>query len=139
MKKGQPLKPLLLSILLSSFAFSNISVFISHNNTLVEVSHKDLANLYLKKTNIINGIKVIPVDSQNKKLFQEFYKKVVKKSPSQLHAYWMKQIYRGDKQPPKKLSSKALKKAMKTAMKTNSRIIAYEKNPKTGRILLTIK
>lgn len=129
------MKTLLLSILISTFAFADISIFISHNNKLSKVSHKDLANLYLKKTDTINGIKVIPIDSQNTKLFQEFYKKIVKKNPKQLHAYWMKEIYRGNKQPPKKLSAKALKKAMKT----NAHIIAYEKNPTTGRILLTIK
>lgn len=129
------MKSILLTIILSSFAFSNISIFISHNNKLSKVSHKDLANLYLKKTNTINGVEVVPVDSKNKKLFQEFYKKVVKKNPSQLNAYWMKEIYRGNKQPPRKLSPKALKRAMKK----NKRIIAYDKNPKTGRILLTIK
>jgi hypothetical protein len=129
------LKSLILTILLSSFTYANISIIISHNNKLSEVNHKELANLYLKKTNTINGIKVIPIDSQNKKLFQEFYKKVVKKTPKQLHSYWMKQIYKGNKKPPKRLSRKALKKAMKK----NSHIIAYEKNPKTGRILLTIK
>ncbi|CAA6820824.1 MAG: Unknown protein [uncultured Sulfurovum sp.] len=75
------------------------------------------------------------MDSQDKKLFQEFYKKIVKKNPKQLHAYWMKQIYRGNTQPPKKLSPSAIKKAMKS----NKSIIAYDKNPKTGRILLTIK
>jgi hypothetical protein len=129
------LKSLLLSILLSSFAFSNISIFTSHSNKLSKISYKDLANLYLKKTSTINGIKVIPIDSQNKKLFQEFYKKVIKKSPKQLHAYWIKEIYRGNKQPPKKLSPNAIKKAMKKKIP----IISYSKNSKTGRILLTIK
>jgi hypothetical protein len=129
------MKLLLLTVLLSSFAFSNISIFISHKNNITKVSHKDLANLYLKKTNTINGIKVIPIDSQNKKLFQEFYRKVIKKNPRQLHAYWIKEIYRGDKQPPKKLSPTALKKAMKNKIP----IISYESNPKKGRFLLTIK
>jgi hypothetical protein len=129
------LKTLLLTILLSTFAFSKISVYISKNNKLTEVSHKDLANLYLKKTKTINGVKVIPVDSQNKKIFKEFYKKIVKKSPKQLHAYWIKEIYRGDKQPPKKLSPKAIKKAMKK----KTPIITYDKSPKTGHYILTIK
>jgi hypothetical protein len=128
------MKSLLLTILLSSFAFSNISV-ISQNNKLSKISHKELVNLYLKKSTTINGIKVIPVDSQNKKLFQEFYRTLIKKNPKQLHAYWIKEIYRGNKQPPKKLSPKALKQATKS----NTPIISYKKNPKTGRILLTIK
>ena len=128
------MKLLLLTILLSSLAFSNISV-ISQDNKLSKISHKELVNLYLKKSNTINGIRVIPVDSQNKKLFQEFYKEIIKKTPNQLHAYWIKELYRGDKQPPKKLSPKALKKAMKN----KTPILSYKKNPKTGRILLTIK
>jgi len=129
------MKKLLLTIILSSYAFCDISIFISHNNKLTKVSHKDLANLYLKKTDTINGIKVVPIDSKNKKVFQEFYKKIVKKSPKQLHAYWIKQIYTGKTQPPRKLSKTELNKAMKK----NSRIIAYDSNPKDGRILLTIK
>lgn len=128
------MKLLLLTILLSSFAFSNISV-ISENHKLSKINQKDLMNLYLKKTNTINGIKVIPVDSQNKKLFQEFYQTIIKKNPKQLHAYWIKEIYRGDKQPPKKLSAKALKEAMKN----KTPIVSYTKNPKTGQILLTIR
>ena len=129
------MKPLLLTIIFTSFSLSEISIFISHNNKLVKVSNQDLANLYLKKTDTINGIKVTPIDSKNKKIFEEFYKKVVKKTPSQLHAYWMKQIYQGSTQPPKKLSSEAIEKAINKG----SRIIAYDRNPKTGRILLTIK
>ncbi len=129
------MKFLLLTMILTNFIFGNISIFISHNNKLVKVSQKDLANLYLKKTDNINGIKVIPIDNKNKKIFEEFYKEIVKKTPSQLNAYWMKQIYKGSKQPPKKLSKEAIKKAIEKG----SHIIAYDSNPKTGRILLTVK
>jgi hypothetical protein len=107
----------------------------SDDNKFLKVSHKELANLYLKKSTTINGMKVIPIDSQNKKLFQEFYRTIIKKTPKQLHAYWMKEIYRGNKQPPKKLSPKALKKEMKN----KTLRLSYEKNPKTGNILLTIQ
>jgi len=128
------MKQLLLAILFSSFAFSKITV-ISKNHKLSNITQQELASLYLKKSNTLNGIKVIPVDSKDKKLFQEFYRKLIKKNPKQLHAYWIKEIYRGDKQPPKKLSPKALKKVMKN----KTPIISYVKNPKTGKILLTIK
>jgi len=129
------MKPILLSILFSTFAFSNISIYISHNNKLTKVSNRDIANLYLKKTDTINGIKVTPIDSSDTKLFKEFYAKVVNKTPGQLHAYWMKKIYKTKAQPPKKLSKRAIEKAMRK----NQYIIAYDTNPKTGRILLTIK
>jgi hypothetical protein len=129
------MRPLLFITLLSTFLFADISVFISHNNKLTKVSNKDLANLYLKKSTTINGIKVVPIDSKNKRLFNEFYKKIVKKTPKQLHAYWVKQIYTGHTQPPKKLSKSELNKAMKK----NKHLISYDRNPTTGRILLTVK
>jgi len=128
------LKTLFFSILFTSYVFSNISVLVSNNNKLSNITQKDLANLYLKKTNHINGVKLVPIDNTNQKLFQEFYQKIVKKTPEQLHAYWMKQIYHGTVRPPKKLSSGALK----NAMKQNTHIIGYDKDPKTGKILLTI-
>jgi len=94
-----------------------------------------LANLFLKKTNTINGIEVTPIDSKNKKTYQEFYKKIVDKSPSQIDAYWIKQIYTGTKQPPKKLSNEEIKKAFQN----NQKIIAYGNTPLTGKIIFTIK
>ena len=128
------MKQLLLAILFSSFAFSKITV-ISKYHELSKITQQELANLYLKKSNTLNGIKVIPIDSKDKKLFQEFYRKLIKENPKQLHAYWIKEIYRGDKQPPKKLSPQVLKKVMKN----KTPIVSYVKNPKTGKILLTIK
>jgi len=128
-------KPVLLSIIFSSAAFCNISIFISHNNTLTEVSKQDIANLFLKKTNTINGVKVTPIDSKNEKTYQEFYKKIVDKSPAEIHAYWVKQIYTGTKQPPKKLSKKAIEKAIKN----NQKIISYESNPSMGKVIFSIK
>jgi hypothetical protein len=129
------MKLLILTIMLTTFAFSNISVVTSSNGKLANITEKDLANLFLKKTNSINGVKLIPIDNQNPQLFQEFYKKVVKKTPDQLHAYWVKQMYRGNKIPPKRLSTLALKKAMKK----NQQIISYSKDPQTGHILFTIR
>ena len=133
------MKLLILSFILTTFAFSNISIVTSSNSKLSNITQKDLANLFLKKTNTINGVKLTPIDNQNPQIFKEFYKKVVKKNPDQLHAYWAKQMYRGDKTPPKRLSTLALKKAMKKAMKKNQQIISYSKDPQTGHLLLTIR
>lgn len=129
------MKLLILSFILTTFAFSNISIVTSSNSKLSNITQKDLANLFLKKTNTINGVKLTPIDNQNPQIFQEFYKKVVKKNPDQLHAYWTKQMYRGDKTPPKRLSTLALKQAMKK----NQQIISYSKDPQTGHLLLTIR
>jgi len=129
------MKTLIFTLLLSAFTYANSSIEVNIHNKITKVSQEDLVRLYLKKSNTINGIKVIPLDTKNRKLFQEFYQKIIQKTPKQLHAYWMKEIYRGDKQPPKKLSQKELKKITKQKVA----VMTYEKNPKTGQILITIK
>jgi len=122
-----------LLLILSILTFADIKIMTSPKNPLNKVTLEDLAKVYLKKTNTINGIKVIPVD--NKDSYEEFCKKVIKKTPKQLKAYWMKEIYRGDKLPPQKLSSKQIKEKMKE----NPKIISYSTNKLTGKVIFTIR
>lgn len=129
------MKTLIFTLVLSAFTYASSSIEVNIHNKITKVSQKDLVRLYLKKSNTINGIKVIPLDTKDRELFKEFYQKIIQKTPKQLHAYWMKEIYRGDKQPPKKLSPKELKKITKQKVA----VMTYEKNPKTGQILITIK
>jgi hypothetical protein len=114
-------------------AFSDIKIMTSTKSHITNVSLEDLAKIYLKKKDTINGIKVIPID--NKDSYNEFCKKVIKKTPKQLRAYWMKEIYRGDKQPPQKLSSSQIKQKMQK----NSKIISYSTNKLTGKVIFTIR
>jgi len=127
------MKKLLLLTALTIMAFSDINIVTSANSPITGISVEDLAKVYLKKKDTINGIKVIPID--NKDSYNEFCKKVIKKTPKQLRAYWMKEIYRGDKQPPQKLSSSQIKQKMQK----NSKIISYSSNKLTGKVIFTIK
>jgi len=129
------MKTIFLSLLITSSTFANISVITQNDNKLTNITQKELANLFLKKTNTIRGIKITPIDSSNKKLYEKFYQKVVKKTPSQIREYWVNQIYRGDKQPPKRLTNKQIKKEIQK----NSMIITYASNPLNGKLILTIK
>jgi len=127
------MKKILLLMILTMMAFSDIKIMTSTKSPITNVSLEDLAKIYLKKKDTINGIKVIPID--NKDSYNEFCKKVIKKTPKQLRAYWMKEIYRGDKQPPQKLSSSQIKQKMQK----NSKIISYSANKLTGKVIFTIR
>ncbi len=120
-------------IILTIFTFADIAIITSPKNPLKGVTIEELAKVYLKKIDTINGIKVIPID--NKDGYNEFCKKVIKKTPKQLHAYWMKEIYRGNKQPPERLSTSQIEKKIKQ----NPKVISYTKNKLTGKILITIR
>lgn len=127
------MKKLILLTLLTAMVFADIKIMTSDKSPIKSVSLEDLAKIYLKKKDTINGIKVIPID--NKDSYNEFCKRVLKKTPKQLRAYWIKEIYRGDKQPPQKLSSSQIKQKMQK----NPKIISYASNKLTGKVIFIIK
>lgn len=127
------MKLLLLWVSLSSLAFANLQVMIAHNNKLVNVTKKELSDLYLGKTNSIKGFNVTPID--NKDSYKEFYQKIANKNPKQLKAYWMREMYKGDRIPPKKLSTAKIKERLKK----NHKIISYSKVSLNGKLVFTIK
>ncbi|RLA77963.1 MAG: hypothetical protein DRG78_16210 [Epsilonproteobacteria bacterium] len=120
-----------LLILFCSILNADIDVLVSNNNKLNNATKNELANVYLKKTDKIKGKKVIAVN--NKDDYNEFNKKVLNKTPNQIHAYWMKQIFLGKKVPPKNITQKDVKKEISnnpntvtyTSIKSDEKVI-YE-------------
>ena len=102
--------------------FANMSVITSKQNSLGSVDRETLSNVYLKKVTSVDNKKVVPIDNIDD--YNEFYKKVVKKTPQQIHSYWMKEIFTGKKRPPKKVLDKELKKGLLE----DSNTIGYSKS-----------
>jgi len=125
------MKSLFFTLLLTTYLQSETSFSTAFNNKLITFSQNDLKNLYLKKTNTVKGIHLIPIDSNNKKAFFIFSKKIINKTPKQLYAYWIKQIYKGDKQPPSRKLPKSIGE--------NVHFLTYKLASDNKEILLTIK
>ncbi len=98
------IKKILFILSIINILNANISIIISKNNKISSVTKNELANIYLKKTDTIKGQKVVVIN--NKDDYDEFNKKVLNKTPSQMHAYWMKQVFLGRKVPPKNIDKK---------------------------------
>jgi hypothetical protein len=124
---------LLLTLLWTVGVEANIKVLISNEHRLTSVTQKELSDLYLGKKNTIQGVKVIPID--NKENFKEFYQKVLKKNPKQLRAYWMREMYKGDRLPPKKMTVSQIKKEMSS----NKKIVTYAISKLNGKVIMTLK
>lgn len=107
-------------------------VITSTKNKLTKVTKKELTDIYLKKTNKIRGITVIPIS--NRKNYAEFCKNVMKKTPKQLRAYWARELYKGTKKPPKMRNDKQIK----NAIKRNPKVISYASNKLTGKVILKV-
>ena len=96
-----------LILLLTVVLNADIDVIVSEENSIKDATKYELANVYLKKTNEIDGKKVTAVN--NKESYNEFNQKVLNKTASQVHAYWMKQIFLGKKIPPKNIEQDEIK------------------------------
>jgi hypothetical protein len=110
-----------------------VSVSVSKKNSLDTITTKELSNVYLKKTDKIKGDKVIVIN--NKQDYDEFNTKVLNKSPSQIHAYWMKQIFLGKNIPPKNISSKDIKKEINK----DKRTIGYSSKELNEKVIYETK
>jgi len=133
MKRVYFMKILLLWLSLGSLAFANLEVMISHNNKLISVTKKEVSDLYLGKIKSIKGISVTPID--NKDSYKEFYKKVANKTPKQLKAYWIREMYKGDRIPPKKLSTAKIN----ALPNKRGKVISYSNGSIQGKLILTIR
>jgi len=128
------MKLLSIWMILTTMAFSDIKVMISKENALINITKKELSDLYLGKITSIQGMEVTPIDNQES--YKEFYNKIIQKTPKQLRAYWMRETYEsGKRQPPKKLSIQEIKKMMKS----NRVIISYSSVCLKGGTLLAVQ
>ena len=121
-------------ILLSVMATANIQV-VTSNNQQLSISKEEISNLFLGKTDQIQGIRLTPIDNINRACFEKFYRKVVNKSPEQLHAYWVNQIFSSNKKPPQKLSDSEITKRLLN----HAQIISYSVGSLPGQIVLTVR
>ena len=122
-------------MLLSAVVLADIKVMIPKLNSSFMVTKQEIADLYLGKTKTIRGIEITPIDNADKQSYQEFYRKIVNKTPKQMHAYWVREMYRGNKTPPQRLSNKQIEEALHS--KRN--IIAYSFNALSGQVIMSVK
>lgn len=125
------MKNIILVLIFTSLVNAEVNVIVSKDNTIETITKQELSEIYLKKKNTINGKKVKVLN--NKDNYDEFNKKVLNKTPSQMHAYWMKQIFLGKKTPPRNISTQGVQQEMQndkntityTSQKLNEKVI-YE-------------
>lgn len=97
----------------TSVASAEVVVVVSHQSVLGELSHNQVADIFLGKTSRLpDGGRVVPIDlAEGSRVRDEFYMKLSGKSPAQVKAHWSRIVFTGKGQPPKEMpNSNALKK-----------------------------
>ena len=93
-------------LLVSSQSFAEVAVIVNPANNSA-ISEKDIKRIFLGKSkSFSDGKKITPYYlASGHKPRDEFNKKVLRKSESQLKAYWSKLIFTGKGTPPDALGS----------------------------------
>jgi len=109
---------------LASTAHADVVVIVSAKSHITSLTAEQTAKIFLgKASNFPDDSDVLPIDqTEGSAIRDEFYFKVVHKSPSQLTAYWAKVIFTGDGRPPAIMDSSL---NVKKAVAKNPNAIGY--------------
>jgi len=83
---------------------AGVAVVTSSKSSVNSLNKQQVAKIFLGKTNSFpNGSKATPLDLDSGKTRNKFYSAAVKKTDSQVNAYWARLIFTGKGQPPRKV------------------------------------
>lgn len=117
--------PLFLAVsMIAASAYADVVVVVSASSSVTHLTAEQTAKIFLGKTDTFpNDGNAFPVDQpEGSAIKDEFYSKIVRKSSSQLTAYWAKVIFTGDGHPPKLLENN---EAVRNAIANNPNAIGY--------------
>ena len=92
----------LLPLLLAATVQAEILVVVGENSPIETLNEKQVANIFLAKTNrLAGGGRVTPLELSGQEHKANFYHRISGKSPSQINSYWTTLIFTGKGKPPK--------------------------------------
>ncbi len=105
-------------------AFADVVAVVSAKSTITALSRSQVADIFLgRQSRFPDGVQAVPLDqSEGSAARDEFYAKVVGKSPAQVKAFWSKIIFTGRGQPPKAVPNSV---EMKKRVVENPAAIGY--------------
>ena len=130
--------PVLACIFTPTSHADDIVVITNINNHNTQVSESEAINIFMGRfRQFADGTKAKPFDNDNIK--NDFYKKLVNKSASEIKAYWATLIFSGRTLPPKSLKdTKNVINAVTQEIEAISYIPASQVNHKV-KVLLILK
>lgn len=108
----------------SAVTKADVVAVVSAKSPITALSMSQVADLFSGRANRFpNGLQAFPVDqAEGSAIRDEFYNKVVGKTPAQVKSYWSKIIFTGRGQPPPTVSDNI---EMKKRIRDNPAAIGY--------------
>lgn len=114
---------LIFTLIFSASAFSGVAVIVHPSNSS-SIENKQISRIFLgKMKSFPGGGQVLPINqSEGSAARSIFEKTVLKKSASQMKAYWSKLVFTGKGTPPKEVDNDA---QVIDLVKSNPNLIGY--------------
>jgi ABC-type phosphate transport system substrate-binding protein len=113
---------LLSTLVVSTYSLAEVSVVV-HPDNANTISNKDVKRIFLGKTKFFpDGSQAMPIIQSGGATTDDFDAKALKKSDSQLKAYWSKMIFTGKGTKPDSASNDA---AVIELVSRNPNVIGY--------------
>lgn len=118
------LKVLAMLLLLAPALKAEVAIIVHPDNPLATLSPEQAANLFLGKTKAFpDGSTAIPIDQEpGNDARSAFAEKVLKRTESQIKAYWSRLIFTGKGKPPKMVEDS---EEMMGLISSNPNLIGY--------------
>lgn len=130
-------------IVLVTAAFSHargISIIANNSFSKNSLTIPQLKDVYLGKTEVVDGVRIQPIDQKEETIKQDFLKKIMDMSADDYRSYWIRRVFREGGTPP---SSKGSPEDVIKAVKDGKGSIGYVRDDdiksKEGiKVLMTI-
>jgi hypothetical protein len=95
----------LLLTLLPTLAIADLVVVTAKQSTIEALTETEVRQLFSGQLRSINGQRLQPLDLPSRdRNREEFYRKLMGRSPDQMRAYWTRLIFTGQGQPPREVA-----------------------------------
>ncbi len=107
-----------------STLMADVAVIVHPDSAVTAITQREAIDVFLGKTRQLrNGTRLIPLDQQaGSSVRDEFYRLAANKSASQLKAYWARQVFTGQGEPPMSIMDNS---EVKLLVSQNPNMIGY--------------
>ena len=97
---------IMLLLSLPVFAYADLVIVTGKGSTIHSLTENEVRQLFLGQLKSVAGQKVQPLDLPSSATHrEEFYRKLMGRSPDQMRAYWTRLIFTGQGKPPREVAS----------------------------------
>jgi hypothetical protein len=129
---------ILLALITLKILSANLNIIGSPTCKMDTINAKDVKYLFTLKEDTFNTQKIIVLDNADKAVYKKFVNDFLDKSLKKMKVYWVRMIFTGTKQPPRKVSFRNFKDLQNDTNTCHLSYTKHNKKPKSWKVINVI-